>query len=49
LTVVLEDCCASRKRNVHEFSVDVILRALCDVTSSERFIALLGNGGSDRR
>jgi nicotinamidase-related amidase len=36
--VVLEDCCASRIREVHRFSVDVILRSLCTVTTAERFI-----------
>lgn len=42
--VVLEDCCASRRRDVHDFSIDVILRELCDVTDSERFIAMLETG-----
>jgi nicotinamidase-related amidase len=42
--VVLEDCCASRRRSVHDFSIDVILRELCDVTDAERFIALLETG-----
>jgi nicotinamidase-related amidase len=46
--VVLEDCCASRRRNVHDFSINVILRELCDVTDSERFIAELSNARSDR-
>lgn len=46
--VVLEDCCASRRRNVHDFSINVILRELCDVTDSKRFIAELSNARSDR-
>jgi nicotinamidase-related amidase len=36
--VVLEDCCASRVREVHWFSIDRILRSLCEVTTAERFI-----------
>jgi nicotinamidase-related amidase len=36
--VVLEDCCASRVKNVHDFSINVILRSLCDVTTAESFI-----------
>jgi nicotinamidase-related amidase len=36
--VVLEDCCASRVKNVHDFSINVILRCLCDVTTAESFI-----------
>jgi nicotinamidase-related amidase len=39
--LVLEDCCASRRRDVHDFSIDVILRELCEVTHAERFIGLL--------
>jgi biuret amidohydrolase len=39
--VVLEDCCASRVREVHEFSIDVILRNLCRVITADRFIAEL--------
>jgi nicotinamidase-related amidase len=39
--LVLEDCCASRRRDVHDFSIEVILRELCEVTDAERFIALL--------
>jgi nicotinamidase-related amidase len=42
--LVLEDCCASRRRDVHDFSIDVILREICDVTDSERFIAMLETG-----
>jgi nicotinamidase-related amidase len=38
---VLEDCCASRVREVHRFSIDVILRSLCMVTTAERFIRAL--------
>jgi hypothetical protein len=29
---------------VHDFSIDVILRELCDVTDSERLIAMLETG-----
>jgi nicotinamidase-related amidase len=36
--VVLEDCCASRIREVHRFSIDMILRSLCEVTTADRFI-----------
>jgi nicotinamidase-related amidase len=32
--LVLEDCCASRIREVHRFSIDVILRRLCEVTTA---------------
>jgi nicotinamidase-related amidase len=39
--VVLEDCCASLVREVHRFSIDVILRSLCQVTTAERFIRSL--------
>jgi nicotinamidase-related amidase len=39
--VVLEDCCASRERAVHEYSIERILRNLCEVTTGERFIAEL--------
>jgi nicotinamidase-related amidase len=42
--IVLEDCCASRRRDLHDFSTDVILRELCHVTDSERFIAMLETG-----
>jgi nicotinamidase-related amidase len=40
--LVLEDCCASRVREVHDFSIDVILRSLCHVTTSESFIRMIG-------
>jgi nicotinamidase-related amidase len=40
--VVLEDCCASRVREVHQFSIDRILRSLCQVTTADRFIGDLG-------
>jgi nicotinamidase-related amidase len=36
--VVLEDCCASRDNETHRFSIDVILRSLCRVTTAESFI-----------
>ena len=36
--MVLEDCCASRVHEVHRFSIDVILRSLCTVTTAECFI-----------
>jgi nicotinamidase-related amidase len=36
--LVLEDCCASRVREVHRFSIDMILRTLCQVTTADRFI-----------
>jgi biuret amidohydrolase len=39
--VVLEDCCASRERAVHEYSIERILRNLCEVTTGERLIAEL--------
>jgi biuret amidohydrolase len=39
--LVLEDCCASRIREVHRFSIDVILRSLCQVTTADRFIGAL--------
>jgi nicotinamidase-related amidase len=39
--VVLEDCCASRVREVHQFSIDRILRSLCLVTAADRFIGQL--------
>jgi nicotinamidase-related amidase len=39
--LVLEDCCASRIREVHRFSIDKILRSLCEVTTADRFIANL--------
>jgi biuret amidohydrolase len=35
--MVLEDCCASRVQEVHRFSIDVILRNLCAVTTADRF------------
>ena len=38
---MLEDCCASRVREVHRFSIDVILRRLCEVTTAEGFIGAL--------
>jgi hypothetical protein len=37
--LVLEDCCASRRMEVHRFSIDVILRSLCEVTGADHFIA----------
>jgi nicotinamidase-related amidase len=39
--VVLEDCCASRVQEVHRFSIDIILRSLCEVTTADRFIGEL--------
>jgi nicotinamidase-related amidase len=36
--VVPEDCCASRDRAVHEFTIDAILRNLCEVTSAKLVI-----------
>jgi nicotinamidase-related amidase len=39
--IVLEDCCASREREVHDFSIGVILRRLCHVTTAESFIRML--------
>jgi nicotinamidase-related amidase len=36
--LVLEDCCASRVQEVHRFSIDMILRSLCQVTTADRFI-----------
>jgi isochorismatase family protein len=39
--VVLEDCCASRVKEVHQFSIDRILRSLCQVTAADRFIGHL--------
>jgi nicotinamidase-related amidase len=36
--LVLEDCCASRIQEVHPFSIDIILRSLCEVTTADRFI-----------
>ena len=36
--LVLEDCCASRIQEVHPFSIDIILRSLCQVTTADRFI-----------
>jgi ureidoacrylate peracid hydrolase len=46
--VVLEDCCASRVNEVHRFSIDVILRSLCTVTTAERFIRGLEGGQMGR-
>ena len=46
--IVLEDCCASREREVHDFSIGVILRRLCHVTTAESFIRTL-DGGIDSR
>jgi nicotinamidase-related amidase len=40
--LVLEDCCASRMREVHDFSINVILRSLCHVTTADSFIRALG-------
>jgi nicotinamidase-related amidase len=37
--LVLEDCCASRLQEVHRFSIDIILRSLCQVTTADRFIS----------
>lgn len=37
-------CCASRVREVHRFSIDVILRSLCEVTTAEGFIGALEGG-----
>jgi nicotinamidase-related amidase len=42
--IVLEDCCASRERDVHDFSIGVILRRLCHVTTAESFIQTLEGG-----
>ena len=39
--LVLEDCCASRVWEVHRFSIDVILRRLCEVTTAGGFIGAL--------
>jgi nicotinamidase-related amidase len=39
--VVLEDCCASLVREVHDHSIDVILRSLCRVTTAAGFIGEL--------
>jgi nicotinamidase-related amidase len=36
--LVLEDCCASRVQEVHRFSIDIILRSLCEVTTADHFI-----------
>jgi nicotinamidase-related amidase len=46
--VVLEDCCASRVREVHDFSIDVILRSLCHVTTAESFIRKMGRKHGSR-
>ena len=45
--VVLEDCCASRVREVHRFSIDMILRSLRTVTTAERFIRSLEGDAPD--
>jgi nicotinamidase-related amidase len=42
--IVLEDCCASRAREAHDFSIGVILRRLCHVTTAESFIRTLAGG-----
>lgn len=39
--LVLEDCCASREREVHDFSINMILRSLCHVTTADSFIRAL--------
>ena len=36
--LVVEDGCASRIREVHRFSIEVILRSLCQVTTADRFL-----------
>jgi nicotinamidase-related amidase len=36
--LVLENCCASRIREVHRFSIDMVLRSLCQVTTADRLI-----------
>jgi biuret amidohydrolase len=36
--LVLVDCCASPIREVHRFSIDMILRSLCQLTTADRFI-----------
>lgn len=41
--VVLEDCCASRVREVHDFSINVILRNLGHVTTAESFIRTIAS------
>jgi hypothetical protein len=38
---VLEDCCASRERAVHEYSIERILRNLSEVTTAERLMTEL--------
>jgi nicotinamidase-related amidase len=40
-------CCASREREVHDFSIAAILRRLCPVTMAESFIRTL-DGGTHR-
>jgi nicotinamidase-related amidase len=42
--IVLEDCCASGEREVHDFSIAAILRRLCPVTMAESFIGTLDGG-----
>jgi nicotinamidase-related amidase len=39
--LVLEDCCASRIREVHQFSIEVILRRLGEVTTADGFTGVL--------
>lgn len=46
--LVLEDCCASRDRAVHDFSIEMILRNLCQLSTAERFLQRLEHGGSGR-
>jgi nicotinamidase-related amidase len=46
--LVLEDCCASRDRAVHDFSIETILRNLCQVSTAERFVERLQLGRSGR-
>jgi nicotinamidase-related amidase len=46
--LVLEDCCASRDRAVHDFSIERILRDLCQVTTAERFVERLEQGRAGR-
>ena len=38
---------ASRVREVHRFSIDVILRSLCQVTTAARFIGALEAAAGD--
>jgi nicotinamidase-related amidase len=42
--IVLEDCCASRETEVHDFSIGMILRRLCHVTTAESFVRTLDSG-----